>query len=130
MLGCKPSIENGQVISRRNIMATTTRVNGFDQYATGTLRSVTQLKAFLIDVGADLQAQDDGADEAVESVIREVQPLMYFTPTASDGIIHVICDGHAVDAASLQERIRALDNGSGYRFNAATVTLGTSIVVA
>ena len=111
-------------------MATTTRVNGFDQYATGTLRSVAQLKAFLIDVGADLQAQDDGADEAVESVIREVQPLMYFTPTAGDGIIHVIVDGHAVDADTLQARIRALDNGSGYRYNAATVTLGTSIVVA
>jgi len=130
LLGCKPSIENGQDIRGENIMSATTRVNGFDQYATGTLRSVTQLKAFLIDVGADLQQQDDGADEAVESVIREVQPLMYFTPTAGDGIIHVICDGHAVDAASLQERIRALDNGSGYRFNAATVTLGTSIVVA
>ena len=111
-------------------MATTTRVNGFGQYATGTLRSVVQLKAFLIDVGADLQAQDDGIDEAVENVIREVQPLMYFTPTASDGIIHVIVDGHAVDADTLQARIRNLDSGSGYRYNAATVTLGTSIVVA
>jgi len=111
-------------------MAATTRVNGSGLYATGTLRSVVQLKAFLIDVGADLQAQDDGIDEAVENVIREVQPLMYFTPTASDGIIHVIVDGHAVDADTLQARIRNLDSGSGYRYNAATVTLGTSIVVA
>jgi hypothetical protein len=111
-------------------MSATTRVNGSGLYATGTLRSVVQLKAFLIDVGADLQAQDDGIDEAVENVIREVQPLMYFTPTASDGIIHVIVDGHAVDADTLQARIRNLDSGSGYRYNAATVTLGTSIVVA
>ena len=111
-------------------MSATTRVNGSGLFATGTLRSVVQLKAFLIDVGADLQAQDDGIDEAVENVIREVQPLMYFTPTASDGIIHVIVDGHAVDADTLQARIRNLDSGSGYRYNAATVTLGTSIVVA
>jgi len=111
-------------------MSATTRVNGSGQYATGTLVSVVQLKAFLIDVGADLQAQDDGIDEAVENVIREVQPLMYFTPTAGDGIIHVIVDGHAVDATTLQARIRNLDSGSGYRYNAATVTLGTSIVVA
>ena len=111
-------------------MSATTRVNGFDQYTTGTLRTVAQLKAFVIDAGADLQAQDDGADEAVELIIREVQPLMYFTPSASDGIIHVIVDGHAVDADTLQARIRNMDTGSGYRLNAATVTLGTSIVVA
>jgi len=111
-------------------MSATTRVNGSGQYATGTIVSVVQLKAFLIDVGADLQAQDDGIDEAVEQVIRELQPLMYFTPTAGDGIIHVIVDGHAVDADTLQARIRALDTGSGYRYNSATVTLGSSITVA
>ena len=111
-------------------MSATTRVNGSGQYATGTIVSVVQLKAFVIDVGADLQAQDDGIDEAVEQVIREIQPLMYFVPSAGDGIIHVIVDGHAVDADTLQARIRALDTGAGYRFNAATVTLGTSITVA
>jgi hypothetical protein len=111
-------------------MSATTRVNGSGQYTTGTIVSVVQLKAFIIDVGADLQAQDDGIDEAVEQVIRELQPLMYFTPSAGDGIIHVIVDGHAVDADTLQLRIRALDTGAGYRYNAATVVLGTSFVVA
>jgi hypothetical protein len=111
-------------------MASTTRVNGSDQYTTGVLRTVVQLKAFVIDAGADLQAQDDGIDEAVEQVIREIQPLMYFVPSAGDGIIHVIVDGHAVDADTLQARIRNMDTGSGYRFNAASVTLGTSIVVS
>jgi hypothetical protein len=111
-------------------MSATTRVNGSGQYLTGSIVSVVQLKAFVIDVGADLQAQDDGIDEAVEQVIRELQPLMYFTPTAGDGIIHVIVDGHAVDADTLQARIRALDTGSGYRYNAATVALGTSFVVS
>ena len=111
-------------------MSTTTRVNGSGQYLTGTVVSVVQLKAFIIDAGADLQTEDDGIDEAVEQVIREVQPLMYFTPSAGNGIVHVIVDGHAVDADTLQARIRNMDTGAGYRFNAATVTLGTSIVVA
>ena len=47
-------------------MSATTRVNGSSQYLTGTIVSVVQLKAFIIDVGADLQAQDDGIDEAVD----------------------------------------------------------------
>ena len=133
MLGCKPSIENGQDIRGENIMSATTRVNGFGQYTTGTLRSVAQLKAFVIDAGGDLQAEDDGADEAVEAIIREVQPLMYSIPSASSGIIHVIVDGHAVDAAGLQARIRALGDAVGpnsYDASGATVTLGTAIVVS
>jgi hypothetical protein len=116
-------------------MAATTRYNGsFGNYATGTLRSVLQLKAFVIDAGGDLQAQDSDSagevDQAVEAVVREVQPLMYFTPSAGDGLIHVIVDGHAVDADTLQARIRAMGTVNGYSLTGATVTLGTSIVVA
>jgi hypothetical protein len=113
-------------------MSATTRVNGFAQYTTGTLRSVAQLKAFIIDAGGDLQAEDDGADEAVEAIIREVQPLMYSVPSASSGIIHVIVDGHAVDATTLQARIRAMGaiGPNSYDATGATVTLGTAIVVS
>ena len=114
-------------------MSATTRVNGFGAYTTGTLRSVYQLKAFIIDAGGDLQSEDDGADEAVEAIIREVQPLMYSVPSASSGIIHVIVYGHAVDADSLQARIRALGSAVGpnsYDASGATVTLGTAIVVS
>jgi hypothetical protein len=116
-------------------MAATTRYNGsFGNYATGTLRSVLQLKAFVIDAGGDLQAQDSDSagevDQAVEAVIREVQPLMYFTPSASSGLIHVIVDGHAVDAATLQARIQAMGTVNSYDLSGATVTLGTSIVVS
>ena len=45
MLGCKPSIENGQVISRRNIMAIQTKVNP-TAVAIGTLQSTLQLALF------------------------------------------------------------------------------------
>lgn len=110
-------------------MSTTTRVNGSKQFVQGTIYSVLQLKAFLIDAGADISAQDDGVDEAMEQVIREVQPLMYYS-TGSDGTITVVVDGHAVDADTLQARIRNMDTGSGYRFNAATVTAATSLTAA
>jgi len=95
-------------------MAKVTRINGFGQYTTGTIRTVAQLKAFLITVkndgntAVDLQSLDDGADEMVEAVIREVQPLMYYLPSDNSGTIHVIVDGHAVTASSLQDRVRRI----------------------
>jgi len=113
-------------------MSATTRVNGsFGNYAQGTLRTVAQLKAFIIDAGATLADQDaDSAgevDQALEAVIREVQPLMYYSATDK---IHIIVDGHAVDAATLQARIQALGTINSYDLSGATVTLGTSITVA
>ena len=127
MLGCKPSIENGLDISRRNIMSATTRVNG-STGAHGTLFSVYQLKAFVIDAGATL-ASSAGIDGGIETLIREVQPLMYQS-VGTSGLVHVIVDGHAVDAASLQARIRTLTSADSYDFTGATVTLGTNIVVS
>ena len=55
-------------------MAATTRVNG-SVGAHGTLFSVMQLKAFVIDAGSSLAAAT-GVDGALEQLIREVQPLM------------------------------------------------------
>jgi len=120
-------------------MATQTRVNGFSNYTTGALRSVAQLKAFIITIkdtsaAIDLQTLDDGADEMIESVIREVQPLMYYAPSASSGVIHVIVDGHGVDAASLLIRIKQVVIGQGsygtLSTNISTCTEGTTFVVA
>jgi hypothetical protein len=116
-------------------MSTTTRYNGdFGFFQTGTLFSVAQLKAFVIDMGGDLQAQDADAagevDQALTIAIREIQPLMYFAPSDTSGVVHVVVDGHAVDAASLQARIVGLGTVNGYSFAGATVTLGTSITVA
>ena len=108
-------------------MSATTRVNGGGS-THATLFSVVQLKAFVIDAGATL-ASSGGVNGALEALITEVQPLMYESVSTS-GVVHVIVDGHAVDADTLQARIRNMDSGSGYRYNAATVTLGTSFVVA
>ena len=120
-------------------MAAFTRVNGFSNFTTGALRSVAQLKAFINTIkdtsaAIDLQTLDDGADEMVESVIREVQPLMYYAVTGSTGVIHVIVDGHGVDAASLLIRIKQVVIGQGsygtLSTNISTCTEGTTFVVA
>lgn len=110
-------------------MASTTRVNG-SVGAHGTLQSVVQLKAFVIDAGASLAAKT-GIDGALEQLIREVQPLMYES-TGTDGVVHVIVDGHAVNAATLQARIQAIGTNvaDSYDFSGATVTLGSHIVVS
>ena len=113
-------------------MAGITRVNGFGQFAQGTVYSVAQLKAFIIDAGGSLAAEDDGAKEAMELLIQEVQPLMYYS-TGTDGSVTVVCDGHGVDAASMQARIRALGSTAGpnnYDFTGATVTAASALVAS
>jgi len=135
-------------------MAQFTRVNGQSQYATGTQRSVAQLATFVITVleddgstAIDLQTQDGfndvtgepHANQLVEAIIREVQPLVYNVPSAAAGKIHVVVDGHAVDAASLQARIRALGAANANERNftspdgdgsTTTIDIGGTTVVA
>ena len=119
----------------------TTRVNGFDQFTAGTLRSVAQLKAIKISLqdasntAIDCSALDDGSNELVELIVREVQPLMYeLAGDGSTGIIHCIVDGHAVDADSLTSRVKNIVIGYGSYGTAATndtaVTVGTHVVVS
>ena len=111
-------------------MSASTRVNGGGS-THATLYSVVQLKAFVIDAGATL-ASSGGVNGALEALIQEVQPLMYESVSTS-GVVHVIVDGHAVDADTLQARIRAIGNVSTpytYDFTGATVTLGSHITVS
>lgn len=116
-------------------MAGITKVNGGDNVV-GTLESVAQLKAFVIgfdsasdgtdDAPIDLRANDGAAGSLYDLVLQELQPLMAFAPDGATGVMHVIMDGHAVSAASIERRVEALD-GVG---TDTTVTLGTSITVA
>jgi hypothetical protein len=101
----------------------------------GTLESTVQLKAFIITVkndsntAVDLRANDGAHGSLYDLILREVQPLMAFAPDGDTGVIHVIVDGHAVDAATLQIRVRQLASATPSA-NDSTVTLGTSFTVA
>ena len=136
------------------------RIHGSTKFVANTLYSVNQTAAYLIQVFEDdgstpvvLTAQDGGdgtigvSGQLVEAIIREVQPLMYMAaPSGDTNAIYIIVDGHAVDAATLQARIRQLGAISGDQRNfvssdgdgttttldigGTTVTLGTAITVA
>ncbi len=115
-------------------MSATTRYNGsYGNYAQGTVRSVAQLKAFIIDAQAALTTQDADAvgevDQAMEALIREVQPLMYYSASTAQTVT-VIVDGHAVDATTLQARIRAMGTVNSFDFSTTTVAAASSLTAA
>lgn len=110
-------------------MATFTRVNGLG-HAHGTLYSTAQLKALVIDLGADASGQG-GIGGAIEAVMQELgSNLLMAQSTGTAGAFHAIVDGHAIDGASVQARIRALGTVNGYDLSGATAAEGTSITVA
>jgi hypothetical protein len=101
-------------------MASVTRSNG-GTGAHGTTVSVAQLKAFEIDAINSLAAKG-GVDSTIEAIVREFQPLMYVS-TGTAGKIFMIVDGHGVDAASMQIRLRNLGTVDSIALTSATVTL-------
>jgi len=126
-------------------MGTVTRTNGLNCTA-ATLYSLNA-NAFLITVknaGAsaiDLRAEDDAVDEAVEQIVKEINPLMFFVTNSSAGTIHVIMDSSTSSAAELQVRIRriGIDGGGATTtsigpndvdISGTTVAAGASITVA
>ncbi len=120
-------------------MSATTRVNGDGQFLESTLYSVYQQKAILVTIldnsstAVDCSALDDGVDEMVSLVVKEIQPLMYILKGSSHNEIHAIIDGHAVDADTLQLRVREVVAGKlgvAASGNDSTVAVGTTITVA
>jgi hypothetical protein len=105
---------------------------GVAQFVTGTLVSNHNLKAILVDTGANLQTEDDATREAVERALGFIQPLMYVIPSASGGEIHAVVDASQFDAASLQKQLRGIgtDNVNSYNFAGATVTAGTGMAIS
>jgi hypothetical protein len=100
-------------------MAGFTRVNG-GTGAHGTTVSVAQLKAFEVDALTSIAAKA-GVNSTIEAIVREFQPLMYVS-TGTAGKIFMIVDGHGVDAASMQLRLRQLGTVDSIVLTSATVT--------
>ena len=103
---------------------------GVAEFATGSLISKSNIKAILVDTGADLRSEDDASFEAVERALSFIQPLMYVLPTDNTGQIHAVVDGSQLDVAALQAQLRAMGTANGYNFSSATVTLGTGMVIS
>ena len=117
-------------------MGTVTRTNGLNCTA-GTLYNLNA-NAFLISVknagtsAIDLRAEDDAVDEAVEQIVKEINPLMFFITDSSAGTMHIVTD-LSLSAADIQTRIRNLGTVVGPNdvdVTGTTVTAATSITVA
>lgn len=100
-------------------MSATTRVNGGGS-THGTAYSVVQLAAYEIDALTSLAAKG-GVGSTIEAIVTEFQPLMYIS-SGTAGKIAMIVDGHAVDAAGMQLRLRALGTVDSIDLSSATVT--------
>jgi hypothetical protein len=110
-------------------MASFTRTNGLG-HAHATLYSTAQLAAFVLDLGADASGQG-GIGGALEAVAQEIgSALLMFDSEGTGGAVSIIVDGHAVNAADLQARIRDLGTVNSYDLSGATVTAGGQITVA
>jgi hypothetical protein len=99
-------------------MAGLTRTNGLG-HAHGTQYSTAQLAIFEIAAGASLAAKG-GVGSTIEAIMQEVQPLIAQS-AGTAGDIYVVVDGHSVDAASLQARVRALGTVDSIDLSSATV---------
>jgi phosphate starvation-inducible protein PhoH len=100
-------------------MASFTRVNG-NTGAHGTQGSVVQLKCMEVDALVDISAKA-AIGSTIETIVRELQPLIYVS-TGTAGKIFMVVDGHGVDAASMQIRLRALGTVDSIVLTSATVT--------
>ena len=116
-------------------MATVTRVTGLDV----TVGTVYNLNAniFLLTVkkadavAVDLRPEDDAVNEAVEQIIKELNPLAYFITNDASGKIHLVMDKNS-NADDVQLRVRriATSNIDGSTVGPNFVDIGGSTVAA
>ena len=115
-------------------MATVTRVTGL-QATVGTVYAVNA-NLFLLTVkkldtvAVDLRAEDDAIDEAVEQIVKELNPLAYFITDDTSGKIHLVMDKNS-NAADIQLRVRriATSNIDGSTVGPNFIDIGGSTVV-
>lgn len=120
-----------------------TRVNGIGNgnvgfhFQQGTIRYMAEnVKAFVIQTGGALTTQDADAagevDQAVELILREVQPLIYYS-SATSANITIVCDS-GQRAEDLETRVQSIGNvltsGGWANLSVATVDEATALVAS
>lgn len=105
-------------------MASVTRVNGLG-VTVGTIYNPNcNLYIMTVKNGSntaiDLRAEDDAVDEALEQIIKELNPLAWFAADANTGVVHLVMDKAINDATELQVRVRRIGKDSG----ATTTSIG------
>ena len=118
-------------------MSVVTRVNGL-RNTVGTLY-MDNCNMFVIQVqnaanaNRDLRAEDDAVDEAVEMIVKELNPLAFFVVDAGTGLMYVVMDKNISGASDLQTRIRNLGTAvgvNGIDVTGTDVTLATSLTLS
>ena len=106
-------------------MASVTRLTGLG-VTTGTLYS-PNCNLFLMTVkdsagptAVDLQGEDDAVDEALEQIIKELNPLAWFAVAPNTGIVYLVMDKSINSASELQARVRTIGKDVG----ATTTSIG------
>ena len=117
-------------------MGAVTRVNGLK--ATVATLYADNCNLYKIQVqnvsnaNIDLRAEDDAVDEAVEYIVKELNPLAYFIVDADTGLIYVVMEKAINSASELQVRIRnmgAAVGANGIDVRGTDVTLATGFTV-
>ena len=100
-------------------MASVARVNGFGNYVVGTYRTTANIGAVLVTVknaaaaAQDIRAEDDGANEVVEAIMRAVQPIGANFADANTGVATLLYDASQTNAAGILVQIHALGTAVG-----------------
>jgi len=125
---------------------TVTRINGSKTLINTVYNNNCNLYKIIVQdatptvVNLQNETSDLKINGAIEAIVDEINPLAYYVPNATAGIIHVVMDKSINDYAELQLRIQRLGTlkttiiSSGATENVTisgtTVTLATSFVVA
>jgi hypothetical protein len=105
-------------------MAEVTRVNGLKATVGALYNNNCNVFKSVVKVAAgtevDLRAEDDAVNETVEQIVKELNPLAYYTDDSSSGIMYVVMDKAINSAIELRTRVRRI----GKDTNATTTSIG------
>ena len=100
-------------------MAGQTKVNGFGEFLTGSVRTHGESLGFFkvtarstsngSNTAVDLRAQDDATDELVEGILKATNAVAHFARTANAGVLAIVTANHNHTAAELAAVIEDLD---------------------